>query len=181
MIDRYTTDLIKSYKQRGILIDTNILLLWFVGSVNRQRISKFNRTEKFVPEDYDLLLRLLEYFFPKIVTTPNILTEVNSLANQIGEPERSQCFAKLAESVVRLDEHYIESNVAVGVNSFTRFGLTDCGILELARGGTHPAREAVPQEIGNRYLVLTDDLKLAKHLQSSGVDAINFNHLRDYF
>lgn len=80
MIDRYTTSLIKSYKQRGILIDTNILLLWFVGSVNRQRISKFNRTEKFEPEDYDLLLRLLEYFFPKIVTTPNILTEVNSLS-----------------------------------------------------------------------------------------------------
>jgi rRNA-processing protein FCF1 len=173
MIDPDTTTLIKSYKQKGILIDTNILLLWIVGSVNRQRISKFNRTEKFVPEDYDLLLRLLEYFLPKIVTTPNILTEVNSLANQIGEPERSQCYTKLAQAVVRLDEHYIESNIAVEVNSFTRFGLTDCGILELARGGTHPE--------GNRYLVLTDDLKLAIHLQNSGVDAINFNHLRDYF
>jgi rRNA-processing protein FCF1 len=172
MSDRYTISLIESYRQRGILIDTNILLLWFVGSVNRQRISKFNRTEKFTPEDYDLLLRLLEYFFPKIVTTPNILTEVNSLANQIGEPERSQCFARLAEVAGILEEHYIKSAAVAGINSFTRFGLTDCGILELARSGTHSK--------GNRYLVLTDDLKLATYLQSSGVDVINFNHLRDY-
>jgi len=27
-------ELFKKYKQKGILIDTNILLLWFVGSVN---------------------------------------------------------------------------------------------------------------------------------------------------
>jgi hypothetical protein len=96
MIDRHTASLIESYRQRGILIDTNILLLWLVGSVNRQRTSKFNRTQQFTVEDYDILLRLLEYFFPKIITTPNILTEVNTLANQLGEPERSQCFENLA-------------------------------------------------------------------------------------
>ncbi len=49
-------ELFKKYKQKGILIDTNILLLWFVGSVNRNKISRFNRTEKFIPEDYELLI-----------------------------------------------------------------------------------------------------------------------------
>jgi len=72
-----------------------------VGTVNRNRISKFNRTEKFVPKDYDSLLQILSYF-DKIMTTPNILTEVNSLANQLGEPERSQCLSVLAKDVVRL-------------------------------------------------------------------------------
>lgn len=165
MVDSYTATLIESYRYKGILIDTNILLLWLVGSVNRQRISKFNRTQQFAAEDYDILLRLLEYFFPKIITTPNILTEVNSLANQLGEPERSQCFEKLSEVAIELKEYHIKSVVAVSVSSFTRFGLTDCGILELAR---------------DRYLVLTDDFKLARHLQSSNVDVINFNHLRNY-
>ncbi len=42
----YISLLFKNYKQKGILIDTNILLLWFVGTVNRGRISQFNRTEK---------------------------------------------------------------------------------------------------------------------------------------
>lgn len=74
--------LFQKYKNKGILVDTNILLLWIVGHVNRNRISKFNRTEQFLPEDYDLLVKLLNYF-GQIITTPNILTEVNSLVNQL--------------------------------------------------------------------------------------------------
>ncbi len=168
MTDDKIDSLINSYKPKGILVDTNILLLLLVGSVNRQRISKFNRTEQFTPEDYDLLVDFLGSF-SQIFTTPNILTEVNSLTSKIQEPERSQCFAKLAEvlsteTLIKLDEHYIMSSIATRVNGFNRFGLTDCGILELAH---------------NRYLVLTDDLKLAVHLQSFDVDTINFNHLRN--
>lgn len=156
--------LFPKYRQKGILIDTNILLLYFVGAVNRTRISKFNRTEKFTPEDYDLLLEVIS-FFSKRVTTPNILTEVNSLINQLGEPERSQCLVLFSRSIALLDENYIPTKIVSQRSEFMRFGLTDCGILELAY---------------NQYLVLTDDLKLAVHLQSQGVDVVNFNHLRSY-
>ncbi|MBH8565260.1 hypothetical protein I8748_24275 [Nostoc sp. CENA67] len=162
-------DIIKSligrYHQKGILIDTNILLLFFVGSVNPERITRFNRTQQFIPEDYELLLGFIAKF-QRIVTTPNILTEVNSLANQLGEPERSQCFlifAQFAQNATRLNEHYIKSIDAVTVDRFVKFGLTDCGILTLAR---------------NEYLVLTDDLKLANYLQTVGIDVINFNNIR---
>jgi rRNA-processing protein FCF1 len=155
-------DLFPKSKQKGILIDTNILLLWFVGTVNRERISKFNRTEKFVPEDYDILVKILSYF-NKIVTTPNILTEVNSLADKLGEPERSKCLSVFAEGVTRLNESYLKSTEAVRTDSFTKFGLTDCGIATLAK---------------NKYLVLTDDLKLASYLQKIGIDTINFNNIR---
>jgi rRNA-processing protein FCF1 len=156
--------LFQKYKQKGILIDTNILLLWFVGTVNRERISRFNRTEKFLPEDYDSLVQILSYF-AKIVTTPNILTEVNSLANQLGEPERSQCLFVLARGVARLNEFYLESQEVVKTENFTKFGLTDCGIVNIAK---------------NQYLVLTDDFKLANYLQKIGIDTINFNNIRIY-
>lgn len=161
----FILSLFERYKQKGILIDTNILLLWFVGSVNRERIQKFNRTEKFVPEDYDRLQQILGYFYPKVVTTPNILTEVNSLAGKLGEPERSQCFSIFGKYVANLNEFYIESKVAVNINNFTKFGLTDSGILAIAK---------------NQYLVLTDDFRLANYLSNSGVDVVNFNHLREY-
>jgi rRNA-processing protein FCF1 len=158
-------DLIRRYGAKGILIDTNILLLLFVGGVNRERISKFKRTQQFVPEDYDVLLVFLQNF-KKFVITPNILTEVNSLANQLGEPERSKCFIKLADYVSNLEkveEVYRESRSLVTIDKFVKFGLTDCGILDLAQ---------------NQYLVLTDDGKLANYLNSLGIDALNFNHLR---
>ncbi|HAG85778.1 MAG TPA: hypothetical protein DCL61_32725 [Cyanobacteria bacterium UBA12227] len=160
----YLSSLFAAYRQKGILIDTNILLLWFVGAVNRDRISTFNRTQKFLPEDYDTLLQILASF-QKIVTTPNILTEVNSLANQLGEPERSQCFSIFAHLVARLDEFYRESQNVASQDKFVKFGLTDCGIMDLAR---------------DRYLVLTDDLKLAHYLQKIGIDTINFNNIRTY-
>ena len=154
--------LFAKYRQKGILIDTNILLLYLVGSVNRARISKFNRTEKFTLEDYDILLEIIS-FFPTRVTTPNVLTEVNSLSNQLGEPERSTCLKIFAASMSLLDEQYIDSQTISQQTEFVRFGLTDCGIIEVAR---------------NQYLVLTDDLKLAGHLLSQGIDTVNFNNLR---
>lgn len=162
-MNEFIRSLLERYQQKGILIDTNILLLLFVGTVNRSRISQFNRTEKFTPEDYDLLVRIL-LFFQKFVTTPNILTEVNSLINGIGEPERSRCLDIFADIVnEKLSEFYIESTSAVKLENFTKFGLTDCGIISIAR---------------DKYLVLTDDFKLANYLQTIKIDVINFEHIR---
>jgi hypothetical protein len=157
--------LFQKYKQRGILIDTNILLLWCVGTTNKSRISKFKRTEQFVPEDYDTLIGIFQYFSNKIITTPNILTEVNSLVNQIGEPERARCLQVLAQGIPQLSEFYIASATAAKIDKFAKFGLTDCGIIHLAR---------------EQYLVLTDDLRLAHYLQNIGIDAVNFNNIRVY-
>ncbi len=154
--------LVAKYKTRGIIIDTNIFLLYLVGLVNRNRISKFKRTAQFIPEDYDLLLQIVDGF-QKVVTTPNILTEVNSLANQLGEPERSQCLNTFTLLISQITEEYMES-ISVAKNEiFARFGLTDCGIMSLAK---------------DKYLVLTDDLKLSLYLKAQGIDTINFNNLR---
>jgi hypothetical protein len=83
----------------------------------------------------------------------------------LGEPERSQCFTIFADGISKLEESYIESK-AIAINErLTKFGLTDCGIFNLAK---------------NRYFVLTDDLKLAVYLQKEAIDTINFNNIRVY-
>ena len=153
--------LLSKYKQKGILVDTNILLLWFVGEVNPNRIEKFKRTNQFNKQDYNLLVKTLKYF-SKNVVTPNILTEVSNLINQLSEPERSQCFDALSQAMNQLNEFYIESKVATQVEKFTKYGLTDCGIISVAR---------------DSYLVLTDDFKLAGYLEKIGIDVINFNNI----
>jgi len=155
--------LLDRYRNKGILIDTNIFLLYLVGLVNRERIPRFKRTAQFIPEDYDLLLQIVNGF-QKVITTPNIMTEVNSLANQLGEPERSQCLIIFANLISRITEEYMESHLVANQEMFSRFGLTDCGIMYLAK---------------DKYLVLTDDLKLSLYLKALGIDTINFNNLRD--
>jgi hypothetical protein len=155
--------LILRYSQKGILVDTNILLLYFVGKVNRERVGRFKRTEQFLAEDFDILLRLLNLFVVKL-TTPNILTEVSNFINQLSEPERTQCYGILSQEIsLGFREAYIESSESASLESFSRFGLTDSCIRILAK---------------DNYLVLTDDFKLASHLNSDGIDVINFNHIR---
>ena len=76
-MNQQINEIFDRYQQSGILIDTNILLLYFVGSYDIQQISRFKRTKKFVVEDYKLLTRIWNSF-KKIVTTPHILTEVSN-------------------------------------------------------------------------------------------------------
>ena len=155
-------DLVQRYRSRGVLVDTNILLLHFVGGFNREQIPRFKRTQQFTVEDYDLLARLLAHF-DSVITTPNILSEVNSLSGQLGEPVKTRYFQEFARGIGTLDEQYVESQTAAGLDEFPKLGLTDSGIMHLAK---------------NKYLVLTDDFKLAQFLENAGIDVLNFNHIR---
>lgn len=157
-----TKALLSRYRSLGLLIDTNIMLLYVVGLVNRERIPRFKRTQQFIPEDFDLLSQIVA-FFQTIVTTPNILTEVNSFVNQLGEPERSRCMSLFGQAITNMQEEHQASTTLAIFPEFQRFGLTDCGIASAAR---------------DRYLVLTDDLRLAAHLQSQNIDTLNFNNIR---
>ncbi len=78
MNDSYIQSVITKYKSKGILVDTNILLLFFVGSSNPARISRFPRTEQFDESDFELLLSAFQSF-SKIISTPHILDEWQSV------------------------------------------------------------------------------------------------------
>lgn len=156
--------LIESYRAKGIFVDANLLLLYFVGKFDSKQIAKFKRTDKFDADDFDLLDRLLK-LFRRVVTTPNVLAEVNSLSGQWGEPTRSKYFQRFASEIESVEEEYVESRVAGREPLFVKVGLTDTTIALAAK---------------DRYLVLTDDLKLAQLLEHQGVPVLNFNHIRGF-
>lgn len=149
--------------RHGLLVDANILVLYLVGSLNPDLIERHKRLDKFTIEDFHLLQDLLP---PSIVTTPNILTEVSNLAVQIGGSVKENLRVLLAALLQRgaFQEHAVESAEASRVEEFRRIGLTDAGVVLMAQKG---------------LAVLTDDLPLYLALQRRGVEAINFNHLRE--
>lgn len=61
--------LIKKHQGRGALVDANLLVLLLVGAVNKQRIPKFKRTPSFTIEDFNLLIRLIDWF-GKLIAHP---------------------------------------------------------------------------------------------------------------
>lgn len=151
-------------RREGLLIDSNLLLLLFVGLYDRSRIEKFKRTAQFTVEDFGLLLTFVGRF-KEVVTTPSILTEVSNLLGQLPENLRYSFCKHFGHALKDLHEHYTPSHQLGEGKAFPEFGLTDTAILQAASG---------------KYLVLTDDFRLAQYLLSQDVDVINFNHLRTF-
>lgn len=71
-------------RRNGLLVDTNLLVLFTVGLVNRNRIKTHKRTSKYNEDDYDLLVRALGKIQP-LYTVPHVLAEVSNLIDLSGE------------------------------------------------------------------------------------------------
>ena len=146
----------------GLLVDTNLLVLFIVGSVNRNRIEQFKRTRKYTKADYALLIRVLEGF-KQLHTIPHVLAEVSNLTD-LPARERHRAREILKATVSALDEAQIPSVRASGDRLYGRHGLVDAAIAAVARE--------------HNCAVLTDDLDLYLSLSRDGVQAFNFTHLR---
>lgn len=156
--------LIAKYQSKGVLVDANLLLLFFVGTVDRSLIGRFKRTRGFEVEDFELLSRLLAVFKKRIVT-PNVLTEVSNLAGQLEGLHRRRVFATIRDAfdLLSVSEQYVPSRAATQRMDFLKYGLTDAALLALA---------------DKKMLLLTSDGPLAGYCEFHGLDALNFNHLR---
>ena len=82
---------------------------------------------------------------------------------QLRNDEKRTYYSNFADAVQRLKEEHSPSAGICALEHFKTFGLTDSGIINLAKG---------------KYLVLTVDFSLAAYLQNVGIDVINFNHIR---
>ncbi len=57
-----TVNQFQRYRQAGIMVDTNILLLFFIGAFDQNLITRFKRTRQFSVEDYATLISIFGLF-----------------------------------------------------------------------------------------------------------------------
>jgi hypothetical protein len=153
--------LIAKYRSKGVLLDTNLMVLLAVGYYKRERISSFKRTDKYTVQDFSLVAGIMSKF-ERHVTTPHILAETDNLTRQLHAREHLRVAAIMAHLVERLFEIYSPSAGAVRHERYGTLGLTDCVTIAVAAD----------------ILVITDDLPLWNILSHLGRDAININHIR---
>jgi len=149
-------------RSRGVLVDTNLLVLLIVGFVNRDRIPLFKRTSKYTPDDWDLLTRILERALRRY-STPHVLAEVNTLTDLPG-PEGDVAKAALLHAISLMEEIPIPSLDACNSAYYRRLGLTDAAIVLVAR------RQGCS--------VITNDFGLYLALLEQGESVVNFDDLR---
>ena len=155
-------DIFDRYRSKGLLVDSNLLLVYFIGSHDLGLLGKFERTRAFDNESFYLLANFIRSF-KKVVTTPNILTEVSNLSGRLKGDIRSSYFHSVILQIAQTKEHYLGSDELSRDPGFVKFGLTDISVIHAAK---------------DEYLVLTDDFQLSNYLTKQGQPAINFNHLR---
>jgi len=153
----YLLKLIQKYKQKGLLVDTNILLLYIVGIVNVDLIRNFSRTANFTENDFYLVEKFIN-FFDVNITTPHILTEVSDLLGN-----RRELQLALRKYIEPIEEKFLESKQITRTKTFLQFGLADTAITETAK---------------NSYLVVTDDNPLFGYLVNQKIDAVNLDQIR---
>jgi rRNA-processing protein FCF1 len=146
--------------KRKLVLDTNLLILYLVGSYDPNRICNEKHTNIFNKEDYFLLRDFLQNF--ELVVTPNILTELANLMDTLNRKTEMRLFAYLGVLINRWAESYIPSK-EIHNPAFVKFGLADSVIHKLAETGV---------------IILTVDLPLYHYLAGLNLEAINFNHIR---
>ncbi|MGI8883801.1 MAG: hypothetical protein ACR2IA_06115 [Pyrinomonadaceae bacterium] len=153
----YLLKLIQKYKHKGLLVDTNIILLYLVGSLDILLIRDFARTAKFTEDDFYKVHKFIEYFDLQI-TTPHVLTEISDL---IGN--RKNLHNALKIYIERTNEVFKKSSEVSENKIFCEFGLADTAIIETAK---------------DSYLIFTDDNPLYGYMINEGIDAVSLDILR---
>jgi len=151
-------------RRKSVLVDSNLLLLLFVGDIDPLHVRKFKRTQKYSEDDYWTLHSLLAAF-ETVVTTPNILTETSNLGGALQSDYRWQLFNRIAMAAKTMLEEYRKSMECAALPMFGDFGLADTAAFSVA---------------GNRHLLLTDDSHLAQYAGAHGVDVIDFNYRNEW-
>jgi hypothetical protein len=154
--------LIEKHRGTGVLIDSNLLVLYLVGTINRERIKTFKRTQEYSPEDFDLLNWLISRF-TRLCTTPHVLTEVSNLTGSLSGRELAEMRNLIRLVAGEMQESFDESKTVVRHACFERLGLTDAAIATVCE---------------RDLLVLTNDRDLYVALQTRGAEAVYFNHIR---
>ena len=156
-------NLISKHHSKGILIDTNILLLFFIGIYDKEFIDKFKRTSKYSNEDFEIVKKII-LKFKNIIITPHILTEISNLSFQMSENLLKNYFLSIIKIIKNMKEIYIDKNEIIESKFYIKIGFADSSIIECAwKKG---------------ILVFTDDFPLSNYLLKLKCDVINLNYIR---
>lgn len=158
---RVVNPLLKRYGGKPLVLDTNVLLLYWCASFDSGLVHTFKRLNSFSEDDIELLHYTLKSF-KTINTTPHVLTEVSNLVNSLPAWRKEDWTSHFVRQVDMVEEHWIAAETIVKTPAIF-LGLTDAALCVLA----------------STHVILTIDFPLSNYLESKRLNVLNFNHLRE--
>lgn len=172
MYDLDTVELyIYKYRPDGLIIDTNLLILFLVGKFDESFIEKCELLKGYYCiKDYNLLCQIIKRF-KKIVITPHIITELSNLSKK---EFRDQSLLSYFSVFINLcKESFLEENnvnlkdiLEVDLVIVADFGFTDVAIYQLSKNGN--------------FAVITSDGRFSARFNKE-IPIIEFNIIKNSF
>ena len=117
---------------RDVIIDTNIFILFLVGQINENKITNYSRNSIYSKEDYYFLLKILSEY-DRIITSPNILTEVDNILNRITGEDKYRYLTIVKDIYRQTIEKYLKTDHVSQSWFFDILGVTDSAIIMMAK------------------------------------------------
>ena len=155
---------IKRYRNKELLIDTNLLIVLLAGKTDKNFIQKIKATRSYTSEDYSILKKIEKNF--KLITTSHVLTEASNLCEKVDKYYKDKIFSSFSQFIQDIVEVPVSSKTITSTPIFSKLGLTDSVIINLSTKG---------------IVVLTDDFELHGFLINKGAVAANMNLFRGEF
>lgn len=155
----YVDILIGKYRSKGLLLDSNLLLLYLVGSVDPALVGsgRYNKLSGFAIQKVVTLKQLVS-LFANVVTTPHILTEVSNLVGNLHDEGKSRIFRSFISTLEMVGEQEVSSYKAALRKEFPYLGLTDSVLAELS----------------GMFLIVSNDGRMVNLLRESGIEALKW-------
>ena len=147
---------------KGVIFDTNVLLVFLVGLWNVKKISRFKRTSAYNEKDFELLLAIAQTV-GKLVTTPHILTETCNLCDTYNRQHGNEIYGGIVNLVNNVVERRQEAVRLTSDPLFLTFGLADMSLIDASR---------------HHHLVVTDEASCYAAISNMGGLVVNLNHFR---
>jgi hypothetical protein len=107
---QYFEYLFRKYKNKGIIVDTNLMLLLVVGIYDISRIRTFKRTIKYNEMIFESALKVVSQLEQRYLT-PYVMTEVDNLARNLNDHEWPALSNTLRSFTASFIEIYSEYSV----------------------------------------------------------------------
>lgn len=153
------------YQPEGVIVDTEVLILFFLGKYNPDLVEQNKITNKFQLQDIDLVDKIIGQF-KKIIITPHIIAEVS---NHSKYAFKSPHTAPFFETMVKLLESTTEKGVEINelcktdIQLISEYGFTDMAMHHLSHDTGIP--------------ILSSDGRFCRPF-SSQIPIINFNYIK---
>src|SRR5208283_1027804 len=121
-----------AYSGWPVVLDSNLLLLRWCGTLDISLLTTFKRLQGFEISDVQALEQILSTL-GVVKTTPHVLTEVSNLANALPSWKGLAWTSHLTEQICLLEEQWEPATEILKDRSLGVFGLTDAAIGRLAR------------------------------------------------